>query len=154
MELLGGIHQLEGGGVLVPAQAANLAPILGFDHYHIALAAFALVRIKNGVAQTLGRPAADRGKVRRQAAATPVHLMTCRAPALAEEDSLSGGRFAGNPLLDNGSAEAADVAYQLPDLGWEHVEARHLGAGNTLADILKDLPILAAVQKVASGERW
>src|SRR5713226_3022819 len=154
MELLGGVHQLEGEGVLVAAQAANLASIPGLDHYHIALATLALVRIKNRLAQTLGRPAADRGQVRRQAAATPVHLMTCRAPAFAEEDSLSSGRFARNLLLDNGSAEAADVAYQLPDLGWEHVEARHLGTGNTLTDILKDLRVLAAVQKVASGERW
>ena len=56
--------------------------------------------------------------------------------------------------MDNGSAEAADVAYQLPDLGREHVEARHLGTGNTLADILKHLRVLAAVQKIARGERW
>src|SRR5437667_6501931 len=80
--------------------------------------------------------------------------MTCRASAFADEDSLSGGRIARNLLLDNGSAEAADVAHELPDLIWEYVEARHLGTGNTLADILKDLPVLAAAQKVASGERW
>src|SRR5712691_11264655 len=108
MELLGGVHQLEREGVLVPAQSANLAPIPGLDHYDIALAAFALVRIKNRLAQTLGSPAADRRQVRRQPAATPVHLVTCRAPAFAGEDPLSGNRFARNLLLDNGSAEAAD----------------------------------------------
>src|SRR6266852_3291796 len=100
MELLGGVHQLEGESVLVAAQAANLASIPGLDHYDIALAAFALVRIKNRFAQTLGSPAADRRQVRRQATPTAVYLMTCRALAFAEEDSLSSDRFARNLLLD------------------------------------------------------
>src|SRR5229473_4669881 len=120
MELLGRIHQLEGGGVLVAAKAANLAPIPGLDHYDIALAAFPLVRIKNRLAQALSRPAADRGQVRRQATPTAVNLMTRRAPAFAEEDPFSICRGAGNLLLDNGSTEAADEAYQLPNLVWEH----------------------------------
>src|SRR6266704_3425874 len=155
MELLGEVHQLEGGGVLVPAKAANLSSIPGLGHYDIPLAALPLIRIKNRLAQTLGSPTADRGQVRRQATATAVHLMTCSAPAFGEEDPFSGGRVARNLLLDNGSAEAADVAYQLPDLVWEHFnKARHLGTGNTLADILKDLRVLATMQKVAGGERW
>src|ERR1043166_5805783 len=79
--------------------------------------------------------------------------MTCRAPAFAEKDFLSGGGIARNLLLDDGSAEATDVGDQLPDLVREQVEAWHLGTGDALADILKDLPVLAAVEQVASGQR-
>src|SRR2546428_2912842 len=150
MELLGRVHQLEGEGVLVPAQAANLAPVPSLDYDDIALTAFALVGLENRVAQTLGCPAADRGKVRRQPAPTAVNLMTCHAPTFAEEDFLPGRPVARYLLLDNGPAEAVDVAHQLPDLVGEHVEGGHLGTRNALADILKDLRVLAAVQKVAS----
>src|SRR5436309_12737773 len=79
--------------------------------------------------------------------------MTSRAPALAEQDSLPGRRIAGRLLFDNGPAEAPDITHQLPDLVGEHYERWHLGARNTLADILKDLRVLAAVQKVACGKR-
>src|SRR5207244_13271027 len=105
------------------------------------------------LAQSLGPPAGNRGEIRTQAAPAAVDLMTGGAPALTEEDTFSSGRVAGNFLSGHGPAEAADIAYKLPDLVGEHFESRHLGTGNTLVDILIDLSILAAVKKVSSRER-
>src|SRR5260370_42214749 len=98
MEFPGGVHHLQREGVLVAAQAANLAPILSLSHNHITLAAFPLVRVENGFAQGLGPPAADRGKIRSQAAPPAVNLMTGGAPTLTEEDAFARGPRAGNFL--------------------------------------------------------
>jgi hypothetical protein len=154
MELLRRVHQLQGESIFVPAQAADLSPIVCLDYDKIALAALALVWVENRLTQNLRVPAADRRKVRPQPASATVYLMTGRARAFAEEDSSSSGRVSGDILWPNSSAETADVAHQLPDFGRQHVECRHLAARNAFSYILKDLCVLAAVKKFPGRQRW
>src|ERR1700688_540965 len=106
MERTGGGHHREREGVLVPAQAANLAPVPSLGHNHVTLAAFPLVRIENRLAQSLRPPAADRGEIRTQTAPPAINLMTGGARTLAEEDAFSSRRVAGNLLPDHATAEA------------------------------------------------